>query len=207
MGKGNNVNGDGMYSYFYLWAIWVLWVIVAFYLKRDTFRSISFVIGLLLIVSFRYNNLFTFELPLIVVTVYSVSLLWFHRISWRQYIQIVFLSLLYSSYMIWALISPIFNKITFFTIGVAIGFLYIHYIGKSFKSKLIIWNIGLLIGHFIYTLVLYRYGLELNRNDLYFWNLYTAVLLLLAIHSLWLKGLTVLERLERILNRKKRCGH
>lgn len=201
--EGNNSGGDGMYSYFYLWAVWILWVMVAFYLPKSVFRTISFVSVLLLLISFRYNHLFAVELPFLILMIYSFILLWIFRISWRKYIQLILLSLLYATYMLWALLSPIFDILTFFIIGIAIGFLYLQYIGESLIEKLIIWNIGLLIGHFIYSVVLNYYGLGLNRNDLYFWNLHTAVLLLLAMHSLWLKGLEAIEQLERNLNRKK----
>ena len=193
-----------MYSYFYLWAIWVLWIMVAFYLQKGLFRTISFLFALLLLISFRYHNVILMDLPFFVLIGYTLSLLWMQRIQWRQYVQAIILSLLYASYMVWSVISPIFDQITLLVIGVLFGYLYLQYFKKSLYDKIILWNIGLLFGHFIYSMVLINYGLLLNRNDLYFWNLYSAVLLLLAIHSLWLKGLQSLENLEKNIHRKKR---
>lgn len=196
-----------MYSYFYLWAIWVLWIMVAFYLQKGIFRTISFIFTLLLLISFRHQNVIFMELSFLVLLGYTLCLIWIQRIQWRQYVQAILLSILYASYMIWSHISPIFDRITLVVIAVVFGFLYLQYGGKTLYYKIIIWNIGLLFGHFIYSMVLHNYTLLLNRNDLFFWNLYVAVLLLLAMHSLWLKGLQLLENLEKNINKKKRCSH
>lgn len=205
---GNNENGDDkMYSYFYLWAVWVLWIMIAFYLQKNKFRTISFIFVLLLLISFRYQQLIFMELPFLVLLGYTLCLMWIQRIHWRHYVQAILLSLLYASYMIWSHISPIFDRMTLLVIGVVFGFLYLQYVRQTLYDKIIIWNIGLIFGHFIYSMVLMNYELLLNRNDLYFWNLYAAVILLLAIHSLWLKGLQSLENLEKNINKKKRCSH
>lgn len=196
-----------MYEFIFLWLSWLLFCFPAFFMRRSVYRTFYMIGLLMVIILFPYYlaiNGFLFSAGHLFILLWCTTAIIKFKLSWKNYILILFIAYIYTIYFLWRMTSPILDVSTFLIIAILASMGINQLIKASMHHKVYIWLSGMSYGHLLYTLICHSYHLQELKHHTYYFVLLSAILLIFAIQTAWKSWQLKIENWVQLIEKKKR---
>lgn len=172
-------------QFLYFWFVWIIFIIVAFFMKNGKKRSfLLFWILLLIFISQTYVTIgaIQFSFAYFVLLIGSIIFFIQHSLSWYNLMVAFCVVIGYVSLLIWEKITPIwFFMPSFFQIPVLIVMIVLLLV-QSYDSQITSAILGLILGRIIFELLLIVYRLhDVVGEETFFIHISLTVLFIIVV--------------------------